>query len=53
MPYTRRKSLVPMRARVIRGSFALLDSNTETTLGTTNTRSPQTIAKHMMVSTIG
>ena len=53
MPYTRRKSLVPIRARVISGSFALLDSNTETTLGTTNTKRPVTIAKHMMVRAIG
>ncbi len=42
-----------MRTRVERGSFALLASKTETTLGTTNTSRPVTMAEHMTDSTIG
>ena len=52
-PYARKKSLVPIRTRVMSGSFALFDSNTATTFGTTNTSRPETMAKHITVSTIG
>ena len=44
---------MPISTSVASGSFALLASNTATTLGTTNTSRIETIVKHMTVSTIG
>ncbi len=37
-----------MSTRVMNGSWALLDSNTSTTLGTTYTSRPATMPKHMI-----
>ncbi len=38
---------------MIQGSFPLLASNTATTFGTTKVIRPHTIAKHMMLNTMG
>ena len=47
------KLLVPISAWVMNGNFPLLASNTATTFGTTKVIRPHTIAKHMMLNTIG